>query len=54
MVEGGGMREVWEKGGKEQEARKKGTEKNESGKVLGPLHPLEVTSAGGKGAYHNA
>ena len=33
---------------------KKGTEKNESGKVLGPLHPLEVTSAGGKGAYHNA
>lgn len=33
MVEGGGMREVWEKGGKEQEARKKGAEKKKTKKL---------------------
>ena len=32
---------------------KKEEEKNEGGKCVGPLSPLEVTSAGGEGAYHN-
>ena len=33
---------------------KKGKGRNESGKGFGPLRPLEVTLAGGEGAYHNA